>query len=318
MSRDLRRASYISKRVLILLVRLNLVSSRTTSSTLIYIPAIHKGVKMASNASCFAPDGTLVTTWSPCNSTEDGRVSACCELGSSVCTTTGLCVGSAEYFYRGGCTDPSWRSPSCPSQCATSKSLSHLMPLRGFLYYDLLDLKTSLSLTGYAQFANPLSPIFILASRESLTLTDSFAVAWTRVAVRKISPCSAFTNAVVSSTPILTSTLCADHSNGPSPVTVGRAVGAILGGLLLAFLILFIFRERHWRNKAHSIQLESEKRAWELQQLSGKVGTTENAYPFYGSPSEMPTDQHFMVEAPTITDPQEVSGYSSLPNRTAV
>ena len=131
------------------------------------------------------------------------------------------------------------------------------------------------------------------------------------------SPTSAFTSAV-SSTPILTSTLCADHSNGPSTVTVGSAVGASLGGLLLAFLILFIFRERHWRNKAHSIQLESEKRAWELQQLSGKVGTTENAYPFYGGPSEMPTDRYLMAEAPTMTDPQEVSGHSSLPKRTVV
>ena len=105
-------------------VPLNLVSSRTPSSSLIYIPAIYNGIKMASNASCFAPDDTLVTTWSPCNSTEDGRVSACCELSSSVCTTTGLCVGSAEYFYRAGCTDPSWRSPSCPSQCVTGKPLS--------------------------------------------------------------------------------------------------------------------------------------------------------------------------------------------------
>lgn len=132
------------------------------------------------------------------------------------------------------------------------------------------------------------------------------------------SPTSAFTSAVVSSTPILTSTLCANHSNGPSPVMVGNAVGASLGVLLLAFLILFIFRERHWRNKSHSLQLESEKRAWELQQLSGKVSTTENAYPFYGSSSEMPTDRYLMVEAPTMADPQEVSGYSSHRMRTAV
>lgn len=132
------------------------------------------------------------------------------------------------------------------------------------------------------------------------------------------SPNSAFTSAVVSSTPISTSTLCADHSNGPSTVTVGSAVGASLGGLLLAFLILFIFRERHWRNKAHYIQMESEKRAWELQQLNGKVGATENAYPVYGNPSEMPTDRYLMAEAPTMTDPQEVSGHSSLPKRTVV
>jgi len=138
------------------------------------------------------------------------------------------------------------------------------------------------------------------------------------LSISSLSPTSGFTSAVVSSTPISTSTLCADHSNGPSTVTVGSAVGASLGGLLLAFLILFIFRERHWRNKAHYIQMESEKRAWELQQLNGKVGATENAYPFHRSPSEMPTDQYLMVEAPTMTDPQEVSGHSSLPKRTVV
>jgi uncharacterized membrane protein YbhN (UPF0104 family) len=138
------------------------------------------------------------------------------------------------------------------------------------------------------------------------------------LSISSLSSTSAFASAVVSSAPISTSTLCTDHSNGPSTVTVGSAVGASLGGLLLAFLILFIFRERHWRNKAHHIQMESEKRAWELQQINGKVGATENAYPFHRSPSEMPTDQYLMVEAPTMTDPQEVSGHSSLPKRTVV
>ncbi|OCK76626.1 hypothetical protein K432DRAFT_140546 [Lepidopterella palustris CBS 459.81] len=60
---------------------------------------------MASDALCYAPDGTYVSTWSPCNSTANGRVSACCKLGSSVCPTSGLCIGSTGYYYRAGCTD---------------------------------------------------------------------------------------------------------------------------------------------------------------------------------------------------------------------
>ena len=76
-----------------------------------------------SAATCYLPDGSVAnkddTVYQPCNATaaENGEGSACCDLGSSVCLSTGLCFGSDSYIYRGGCTDRQWSSGNCPSQC---------------------------------------------------------------------------------------------------------------------------------------------------------------------------------------------------------
>ncbi|KAL8884798.1 MAG: hypothetical protein Q9215_007233 [Flavoplaca cf. flavocitrina] len=76
-----------------------------------------------SAAICYLPDGSVAnkddTVYQPCNATaaENGEGSACCDLGSSVCLSTGLCFGSDSYIYRGGCTDRRWSSGNCPSQC---------------------------------------------------------------------------------------------------------------------------------------------------------------------------------------------------------
>lgn len=80
-----------------------------------------------STATCYLPDKSIAksgdTAYHPCNATaaDNGDGSACCQLssstGSSICLTSGFCFGADSYVYRGGCTDQSWNSPNCPSQC---------------------------------------------------------------------------------------------------------------------------------------------------------------------------------------------------------
>lgn len=75
-----------------------------------------------SSTTCYWPNGQEVTEYNyqPCDAGQDSGHAACCELSSSVCTTTGYCIGNANYYYRGGCTDRDWASDSCPQECISS------------------------------------------------------------------------------------------------------------------------------------------------------------------------------------------------------
>jgi hypothetical protein len=72
------------------------------------------------NSTCYYPNG-VANHGAPCNS--DADVSVCCGP-TFVCLSNGLCqVGPdtrqthAYKFYRSGCTDPTFTSPSCPKIC---------------------------------------------------------------------------------------------------------------------------------------------------------------------------------------------------------
>jgi hypothetical protein len=63
---------------------------------------------------CYFPDGTVFDGGISCLT--NGTNSMCCASGD-VCTTSGWCLGSSGYLYRGGCTDRSWISNACMSIC---------------------------------------------------------------------------------------------------------------------------------------------------------------------------------------------------------
>ena len=70
---------------------------------------------------CYYPDGTNADAGtSPCNTT--AAVSACCDPRDS-CTISGLCLGASGWIYRSSCTDRTWTSLACPSQCHIGKSI---------------------------------------------------------------------------------------------------------------------------------------------------------------------------------------------------
>ena len=74
-------------------------------------------ISIASNTTCYFPSG-LESKGSPCNHTAD--VSTCCGPGI-VCLGNGLCTpgkNAGNYkFFRGSCTDSTWKSSACPNFC---------------------------------------------------------------------------------------------------------------------------------------------------------------------------------------------------------
>ena len=74
---------------------------------------------MASQATCYFPDKSIASGFELCNSTlvgPNGGESACCTAGD-ICTTGGFCLNDMYYPYRGACTDKSWNSDNCASEC---------------------------------------------------------------------------------------------------------------------------------------------------------------------------------------------------------
>jgi hypothetical protein len=71
---------------------------------------------LAQQQHCYMPDGSIADDIAPCNSTI--ALSACCDPRDS-CTESGFCLGASGWIYRSGCTDQSWSSSVCPSQCRT-------------------------------------------------------------------------------------------------------------------------------------------------------------------------------------------------------
>lgn len=82
-------------------------------------------------ATCYNPDGSEVTNpaFQPCNQVV-GKFSMCCGTNwtggvvmPDTCQENGLCLNSfdnAPLYWRGSCTDPTWKSPNCLANlCAT-------------------------------------------------------------------------------------------------------------------------------------------------------------------------------------------------------
>lgn len=71
-------------------------------------------------STCYYPDGSVANGLQPCinaTNTDSDSHAGCCDLSTSVCTTTGYCFADTGYLYRGGCTDQSWDDPSCAAKC---------------------------------------------------------------------------------------------------------------------------------------------------------------------------------------------------------
>lgn len=77
---------------------------------------------LPTEAACFYPDGiTIEPNHVPCNTTTTN--SACC-LPQDSCTTSGLCLGTTNFNYRGTCTDKTFAAAGCSQTCKQGKSSS--------------------------------------------------------------------------------------------------------------------------------------------------------------------------------------------------
>jgi hypothetical protein len=83
-------------------------------------------IQLAS-AQCYYPDGSISTGDTPCTSTGN---STCCGSGYA-CLSNRICMATgdeaqkpdASLYVRGSCTDPTWKSASCPLFCISSHDL---------------------------------------------------------------------------------------------------------------------------------------------------------------------------------------------------
>src|SRR5277367_1458627 len=81
-------------------------------------------------AGCYNPNGSEITNpaFQPCNQVV-GTTSMCCGtnwtngiVAKDICEPNGLCLNSyngAPLYWRGSCTDPTWKSPNCLSNLCT-------------------------------------------------------------------------------------------------------------------------------------------------------------------------------------------------------
>lgn len=76
----------------------------------------------AVSASCYAPNGTVMLAENqPCNNV-GGSYSMCCATNrtsdADMCQQDGLCYNpNGDYYWREGCTDPTWTSEACSLLC---------------------------------------------------------------------------------------------------------------------------------------------------------------------------------------------------------
>lgn len=92
----------------------------------------------SSQATCYYPDKSRATGFEPCNSTlagPSGAGSACCAVGE-VCTTGGFCLNDLYYPYRGACTDRSWNSVNCASECLGGEWFLFFFSFGSVFVYD--------------------------------------------------------------------------------------------------------------------------------------------------------------------------------------
>lgn len=89
-------------------------------------------------ATCYNPDGSEITNpaFQPCNQVV-GKFSMCCGTNwtggvvmPDTCQENGLCLNSFEnepLYWRGSCTDPTWKSPNCLANLCASDGVSTLI-----------------------------------------------------------------------------------------------------------------------------------------------------------------------------------------------
>ncbi|CAG8975010.1 hypothetical protein HYALB_00012143 [Hymenoscyphus albidus] len=201
---------------------------------------------------CFYPDGKTVDPQHvPCNQTAGiatNTFSSCCSRPDA-CTTSGLCLGSAGWVYRGSCTDASWASPNCAKQfpkCNTHPD--------GTLYTSYAVLKTCAARSAmwapeYCCGENGVENPDCCQNNFTLGITGTaYQPGNDVVMARRLASLTSGAAATVTATlgPTSTAGLTASsESSGMDLGTkVGLGVGIPLGVLVLGALALMFWREK--------------------------------------------------------------------------
>ncbi|KAF9634859.1 hypothetical protein BFW01_g5754 [Lasiodiplodia theobromae] len=251
---------------------------------------------------CYYPDGSVANGLQPCinaTNTDSNSHAACCDLSTSVCTTTGYCFADTGYLYRGGCTDKSWDDPSCAAKCKNDNpsGFSNIYQCVAG-HWDLdhtsccggnTQTTTSCCEEADASFSLlPGTPFGALEAYEAMLSSASSSSTSSASATATASTLASTTTVTASATACATSSIAAaagsSFGGGASGATVGAATGASLGALLIASLAALALRERRWRKR-----LDKEQQRQQQQQQYAAFGQ--------GYPGGLPKQPYMTSEA---------------------
>ena len=237
--------------------------------------AILSFVQATPSGQCYFPNGNLATDYLPCTDISGEAQSWCCHLSDSVCTQNGYCVGSNGLFYRGGCTDSTFTSPSCPQVCKNDS------PTTFSTFFNCADpgtySQTWCCATGSSDgccnagfsidFGNPFQP--------NATQTVTIATSPATSARSTASPSTVSSTSTSSAVPLQTASSGASGNKNGTIIGVGVGVGLGVGLLAIAaVLYIFLTQQRKRRQAEKTLEeknkeLDTRKQLYE-QQMFGQ------------------------------------------------
>lgn len=216
--------------------------------------------------SCYSRNGTL---WKergsiPCNTTAvaENKHSSCCAVGD-LCLTNGMCRSQEDeqhagnQYFRVGCTDPTWKDPSCANYCE-GKETGTMLSARIFNCLSSKSWCCSLPTTSNTNQVNmaccsnqdytfeaPDPLVFTTANFSTpRTPTTQSVQSSSQTPLPSSSSSSLTSSSAPSSTQPASQSDSAQATSQPAPdntgLKVGLGVGLTLGILLIAALVALV------------------------------------------------------------------------------
>ncbi|CAG9982936.1 unnamed protein product [Clonostachys byssicola] len=243
-----------------------------------------------SSAACYYPSGKLAPNDTPCR--DDTSDSVCCGQGYA-CLSNGICQATgaellkpgATEFVRGGCTDKTWRSSSCPSFCVDT-NVDNLTGGMGIakcpntskdMYWCINKNQGSVNCTAQQNvlfFPGTPTAITTIGVSPSTTsqVTSTIVTSSTKLdsTATSTSATTATSEATTTSEP-RTGGNSNDNDKGP---IIGGAVGGAFAILLIGSLVIWLVwrhrrrRARTMQEQTHQLQEQTPKSPYETQNLT--------------------------------------------------
>ncbi|VUC30785.1 unnamed protein product, partial [Clonostachys rosea] len=276
-----------------------------------------------SNAACYYPSGKLAPNDTPCR--DDTSNSVCCGQGYA-CLSNGICQATgaellkpgATEFVRGGCTDKTWRSSSCPSFCvdtgvdnlAGGMGIAKCSNTTKDMYWCINKNQGSVDCDEQQNvlfFPGTPSAITTIGVSPS---TTSQATSTVSLSSTRLDPTT--TNTSETTTGFKTTATgepkASSQSSGSSqgPI-IGGAVGGAFAVLLIGSVVVWLV----WRHRKRRAGEEEQQQDHQLQeQIPKSLYETQNPVDApYSGPYEAPTESwtsYSQFEISGTSRPQEM------------
>ncbi|KAH8654585.1 hypothetical protein BGZ60DRAFT_532953 [Tricladium varicosporioides] len=260
---------------------------------------------------CYYPDGSeaIKTSLGPTMLACDplAKQSSCCAYGDN-CMANGLCLSAQLFFYRGGCTDRSWKDSACLQECKNSTQMPSGSPsLSNFQIISWCQNpyiksagvpdgsalfvcsgatsdcgKKNFTLSAYSVAVTSVTGIISTSSSASLssTSTPNPSSTLSNPTAAATSPSSS------TSSPAAAAAATSTTTTGITPTTLGIGIATPLTILLLVAFI-FLFLERKKRTRAEKSLQETNIPPYTKAENKSPSAFTTEAPSWYQAASQM-------------------------------